>query len=138
MESTLVIIKPDGVLAKKMGTILQVYEAHDLKIMDLYMTHATRTILEQHYEEHREQSFYESLLGFMQSGPIVVLKIEGENAVEIVREIHGATDPAKARPCTLRYLYGKTVQQNAVHGSATIEDAKRELAIWFPYKISCQ
>lgn len=132
MEKTLVLIKPDAVRKKYIGTLIQVYEAHGLAIREMYMTHATLEVLGQHYNEHAGQPFYNSLLDFMQSGNIVVMMLEGENAAEVVREINGETNPSKARPCTIRYLYGTNVQQNAVHGSATIEDAKRELSIWFP------
>ncbi len=132
MEKTLVLIKPDAVRKKLIGTLIQVYEAHGLAISDMYMTQPSQELLENHYAEHQGQPFFESLLDFMKSGVVVVIALEGENAVEVVREIHGATNPAKARPCTMRYLYGTNVQQNAVHGSANVEDAKRELAIWFP------
>lgn len=131
MEKTLVIIKPDAMHKKLVGTIIQLYEAHGLKIADLYMTLASRDVLSQHYKEHVGQPFYEPLLDFMSSNPIIVMTLEGENAVEVVREINGTTNPAKARPCTIRYLYGSNVQQNAVHGSATVEDAKKEISIWF-------
>jgi nucleoside-diphosphate kinase len=131
MEKTLVLIKPDAVRKRLIGTLIQVYEAHGLSISEMYMTEATVDILSAHYDEHKGQPFYSALIEFMSSGPIVVMALEGENAVEVVREIHGATNPAKARPCTMRYLYGTNVQQNAVHGSATVEDAKRELNIWF-------
>lgn len=132
MEKTLVLIKPDAVRKKLIGTLIQVYEAHGLMISDMFMTNPTREVLEDHYNEHKGQPFFEPLLEFMSSGPVVAIALQGENAVEVVREIHGATNPAKARPCTMRYLYGTNVQQNAVHGSATVSDAKRELAIWFP------
>ena len=132
MEKTLVLIKPDAVRKKLIGTLIQIYEAHGLKLSDMYMTQPTRELLEDHYAEHKGQSFFEPLVEFMSSDAVVAIALEGENAVEVVREIHGATNPAKARPCTMRYLYGTNVQQNAVHGSATVADAKRELAIWFP------
>ena len=131
MEKTLVMIKPDAIHKNLIGTIIKVYEAHGLKISNMYMTLATRSILEKHYQEHLGQVFFEPLIEFMSSQPIIVMTLEGENAVEVVREINGATNPANARPCTIRYLYGSNVQQNAVHGSATIEDAKREISIWF-------
>lgn len=132
MEKTLVLIKPDAVRKKLVGTLIQIYEIHGLTISDMYMTHAAPEVLRTHYAEHEGQSFYGPLLEFMQSGPVIAIALEGENAVEVVREIHGATNPAKARPCTMRYLYGTNVQQNAVHGSASLADAKRELALWFP------
>lgn len=130
-EKTLVIIKPDAIEKKIMGRIIQMYEENGLKIEDLYMTEADFDILEDHYAEHKGRDFYPSLLKFMSSGPMCVLLIYGNNAIEVVREINGATNPAKARPGTIRYLFGSDVQKNAVHGSANFEDAKKEIKIWF-------
>ncbi len=131
MEKTLVLIKPDAVRKKYVGNILSMYEANGLMIENLYMTVASEDILEKHYQAHVGKPYYPSLIEFMTSGPIVVISLLGENAVEVVREINGATNPANARPCTIRYLYGATTQQNAVHGSATREEANSELEIWF-------
>lgn len=132
MEKTLVLIKPDAVRKKLVGTLLGIYEAHGLVISGMYMTTADEEILSKHYKAHEGQPFYLPLMEFMQSGPIVALQLAGENAVAVVREINGATNPANARPCTIRYLYGTSVQQNAVHGSASVEEAELENAIWFP------
>lgn len=131
MEKTLVLIKPDAVRKKYTGSILAMYEANGLIIDNLYMTVATPELLARHYEAHAGQAFYSSLIEFMTSGPIIAVSLMGENAIEVVREINGATNPANARPCTIRYLYGATTQQNAVHGSATSEEAEKELEIWF-------
>lgn len=131
-ERSLVIIKPDAVRQKLVGKIISTYEENGLRLDAIYSTRASLEQLSRHYEEHAGRDFYESLLEFMQSGPIVVLIVAGENAVEIVREINGATNPAKARPCTIRYRYGSSVQRNVVHGAACLEDAKREIEIWFP------
>lgn len=131
MMETLVIIKPDAVKKKLIGKIIGIYEENGLRIADMYMCTANQEILEEHYEEHKGRDFYDSLMEFMQSGPIVVMKVIGENAVEIVRSVNGATNPAKSRPCTIRYKYGKTVQKNAVHGSASAQEALREIDIWF-------
>lgn len=132
MERTLVIIKPEAVLRDLIGEIISIYEKNGLRISQLYSCMATEDQLKRHYAEHEGKEFYKSLVDFMKSGPIVILEVSGDQAVERVREINGATNPANARPCTIRYLYGTTVQQNAVHGSATLEDAEKELAIWFP------
>lgn len=132
MEKTLVLIKPDAVRKKLIGTILRLYEEHGLVISDLQMMNPDQVLLEQHYEAHKGQPFYNPLLEFMTSGPVVAVCLSGENAVAVVREINGSTNPANARPCTIRYLYGTSVQQNAVHGSASIEEAELEIGIWFP------
>lgn len=132
MESTLVLIKPDAVSKKLVGEILHIYENNGLTITGLQMVVPERSLLEAHYEEHFGQPYYDSLMQFMSSGPLVALRLTGENAIEVAREINGATNPANARPCTIRYLHGSSTQQNAVHGSANPTDAKRELALWFP------
>ncbi|MDM8534499.1 nucleoside-diphosphate kinase [Clostridiaceae bacterium HSG29] len=131
IEKSLVLIKPDAVKKKFIGRIIQMYEENGLIIEDMYMTEANLEVLEKHYEEHSERDFFKPLLSFMTSGPICALLVSGSNAVKVIREINGATNPAKARPGTIRYLFGTTVQKNAVHGSANIEDAKKELKIWF-------
>lgn len=131
MESTLVIIKPDAVKKQKIGSIISIYEKHGLVMEDAYMCIPETTLIERHYEAHKDREFYTSLVKFMTSDRIFVMKLSGENAVEVVREINGATDPAKARVCTIRYLYGDSLQHNAVHGSSTLEEAKSELELWF-------
>lgn len=132
MEQTVVLIKPDAVAKRLIGRIITHYEEHGLQIVDAYLCHAEREILEKHYEEHKDKTFYAPLLEFMTSGPIMVLLIKGENAIEVVRDIHGATNPANARPCTIRYLFGTNATRNAVHGSANKDDANKEIALWFP------
>ncbi|MEA3424399.1 MAG: nucleoside-diphosphate kinase [Bacillota bacterium] len=131
MERTLVIIKPDAVNAKHIGDIVSVYENNGLSIEKMKMMHANEELLKNHYKEHIDKSFYPSLIEFILSGKIVVMEIVGEDAVDKVREINGATDSVKAKKGTIRNLYGATIQQNAVHGSANIIDANRELNIWF-------
>jgi len=131
-ERSLVIIKPEAVQKKLVGRIISTYEENGLRIDAMYITVPTEHQLSKHYEEHIGRDFYKPLLEFMSSGPVVVMVVEGENAVAIVREINGATNPAKARPCTLRYKYGTNVQMNVVHGAATVEDSRREISIWFP------
>lgn len=131
MESTLVLIKPDCVKAGLVGRIIGFYEDNKLQIDGLYQAVPSMDILKQHYLEHLGRDFYDSLLAFMSSGPVVAIKLTGHNAVAIVRNLNGATDPRKSEPGTLRYLYGQSVQQNAVHGSADPTSAKRELDLWF-------
>jgi len=134
-EKTLVLIKPDAIKKKLLGRIISMYEENGLAIDDMYMTEADLSVLEDHYSEHEDRSFYEPLLNFMTSGPVCVLLLFGNNAIEVVREINGATNPAKARPGTIRYLFGTDVQKNAVHGSANAEEAKKEIKIWFDLEL---
>jgi nucleoside-diphosphate kinase len=131
MEKTLVLIKPDAVSKSLIGRVIQFYEENGLKIDKLYKRQLDNDILEKHYAEHRERDFYPSLLTFMQEDEVVVLQVSGEDAINRVREINGATNPNKARPGTIRAIFGETVQRNVVHGSANKEDAQRELRIWF-------
>jgi nucleoside-diphosphate kinase len=134
-EKTLVLVKPDAIKKKLLGRIISMYEENGLTIEDMYMTEADLSVLENHYSEHEQRSFYEPLLSFMTSGPVCVLLIYGNNAIEVVREINGSTNPAKARPGTIRYLFGTDVQKNAVHGSENSEEAKKEVKIWFDLDI---
>ncbi|MCH4890526.1 nucleoside-diphosphate kinase [Acidaminobacter sp. JC074] len=131
MEKTLVLIKPDAVKRGLIGKILSIYEENGLSICRLYKKHLNKELLAKHYEEHIHRDFYPSLVEFMLEDEVVVVEIQGDKAVSLVREINGATNPSKARPCTIRYIYGESVQRNVVHGSADLEDAKRELSIWF-------
>ncbi len=131
MVKTLVIIKPDAVKSKHIGDIISIYENNGLSIENMKMMYANEELLKKHYEEHIDKSFYPSLVEFMLSGKIVVMEIMGEDAVDKVREINGVTDSTKAEKGTVRNLYGSDIQKNAVHGSADIIDANRELNIWF-------
>ena len=134
MEKTLVIIKPDAMNKKLEGKIIDVYLRNDLNIFDIRMVKASREILSKHYEEHIGKPFYEELIEFMSSEKIILMVLIGEEAVHKVREINGNTDPAKAGVNTMRYLYGSNIQNNAVHGSADLESAQREIEIWFGYR----
>lgn len=131
MEKTLVLIKPDAVKKNLIGEIISIYEKNGLSIEGLYKRRLDKDILAKHYEEHVNRDFYPSLISFMLEDEVVVLKVAGSNAVQLVRDINGATNPAKARACTIRYIYGENVQRNVVHGSADLESAQRELEIWF-------
>lgn len=131
MEKTLVLIKPDAVQKNIVGRIISMYEENGLVIEGLYNRQCDEDILSQHYAEHVNRDFYKGLLTFMMTCPILVLKLSGQDAIEKVRALNGATNPAKCRPGTIRYIYGQSVQVNTVHGSANAEDAKREIEIWF-------
>jgi nucleoside-diphosphate kinase len=135
VEDTLVLVKPDGVARGLTGEILRRIEAKGYTIADLAMVHASRELLSRHYEEHRGKPFYEPLVEFMLSGPIVAVRVRGHRSIEGFRALAGATDPTTAAPGTIRGDLGRdwglAVQQNLVHGSDSPDSAARELALWF-------
>lgn len=130
MEKTLVIIKPEAVAKKIVGKIISIYEDNDLEIIHAHRVLPTREVLEKHYAAHKQKDFFEELIQFMSSKEVMVLILEGINVVNIVREINGATNPQKAKPGSIRYMFGEDVQANAVHGSESIEVARKEIEIW--------
>ena len=136
VQETLVLVKPDGVARNLTGEILRRIEAKGYSITDLRMLQADRSLLEEHYAEHVGKPFYEPLVEFMESGPIVAARVAGERVVEGWRSLAGTTDPTTAAPGTVRGDFGRDwglkVQQNLVHGSDSPESAARELALWFP------
>lgn len=135
MERTLVLIKPDGVRRNLVGEVIARIERKGYLIADLRMLHADRALLEKHYAEHAGKPFYEPLLEFMLSGPIVALIAEGNRVIEGFRSLAGATDPTSAAPGTIRgdlaRDQGTKVVQNIVHGSDSVESAEREIALFF-------
>ncbi len=130
MEKTLVIIKPEAVAKKLVGKIISIYEDNHLEIIHAHRVLPTKEVLSKHYEDHKGKEFYDALIDFMSSSEVMVLILEGENVVSIVREINGSTNPLKAQPGSIRFMFGETVQRNAVHGSESIEVAKKEIEIW--------
>jgi nucleoside-diphosphate kinase len=128
-------VKPDGVSRGLAGAILARVEAKGYRLAQLKLLTASRELLEQHYAEHEGKPFYEPLLEFMLSGPVVAAVFEGERVIEGFRSIAGATDPTTAAPGTIRGDFGRDwglkVQQNLVHGSDSPESADREIGIWF-------
>jgi nucleoside-diphosphate kinase len=135
-ERTLVLIKPDGVSRGLTGAILARVEAKGYRIAALAQLTPSRDMLAKHYAEHEGKPFYEPLLEFMESGPVVAAVFEGERVIEGFRSLAGATDPTAAAPGTIRGDFGRDwglkVQQNLVHGSDSTESAEREIGIWFP------
>jgi nucleoside-diphosphate kinase len=135
IEETLVLVKPDGVARNLTGEILRRIEAKGYALTDIRMVEADRSLLAQHYAEHEGKPFYEPLVEFMESGPIVAMRVAGERVIEGVRSLAGATDPTTAAPGTIRgdlaRDWGLKVQQNLVHGSDSPASAARELALWF-------
>ncbi|MBC7517609.1 MAG: nucleoside-diphosphate kinase [Microbacteriaceae bacterium] len=135
LEETLVLIKPDGVVRNLTGDILKRIEAKGYKLVDIKLVDADRELLSQHYAEHEGKAFYEPLIEFMESGPIVAIRLAGNRVIEGFRALAGTTDPTTAAPGTIRGDLGRdwglAVQQNLVHGSDSAESADRELTLWF-------
>ena len=136
VEETLVLVKPDGVARNLTGEILRRIEAKGYSLVDIRLLQAPRDLLAAHYEEHLGKPFYEPLVEFMESGPVVALRIAGNRVIEGFRALAGTTDPTTAAPGTIRGDLGRDwglkVQQNLVHGSDSPESAARELALWVP------
>lgn len=135
-ERTLVLVKPDGVGRGLTGEVLRRIEAKGYRLVALELRVVGRELLVQHYAEHEGKPFFEPLVEFMSSGPVVAAVFEGERCVEGFRSLGGATDPTKAAPGSIRGDLGRdwglAVQQNIVHGSDSPESAEREIGIWFP------
>ena len=135
VQETLVLVKPDGVARGLTGEILRRIEAKGYALVDIKLVEADRTLLGRHYAEHEGKPFYEPLVEFMESGPIVAIRVAGNRVIEGFRSLAGATDPTTAAPGTIRgdlaRDWGLKVQQNLVHGSDSPESAARELALWF-------
>ena len=132
MERTLVLIKPDAMERKLMGEIISIYEKKGFHISALKIVKPTKEMAEEHYAEHKGKPFYERLVNFITKGEVCALVIEGENIIEAVRKINGATDPLDAEPGTIRGRYALSKSENAVHASDSNESAEREIKIWFP------
>ncbi len=131
VEQTLSIIKPDGVASHHIGDIISIFEKNNMKIVGLKLVKLTPEQAGKFYEVHKERPFYNDLVNYMSSGPVVLMVLEGDNAVAKNRELMGATDPKNAAPGTIRALYAKSKGENAVHGSDSLENAKNEIAFFF-------
>ncbi len=131
MERTLIIVKPDGVHRGLIGEVLRRFEARGLKLVGLKLTRISRELAERHYAEHQGKSFYEGLVSFITSGPVVVGVVEGPGAIGMVRTMMGATNPANAAPGTIRGDLGVAVSFNIIHGSDAPESAQREIGLYF-------
>ncbi|RWZ51886.1 nucleoside-diphosphate kinase [Labedella phragmitis] len=135
VEETLVLVKPDGVARNLTGEILRRIEAKGYSLVDVRMIEPDRALLAAHYAEHEGKPFYEPLVEFMLSGPVVAFRVAGNRVIEGFRALAGTTDPTTAAPGTIRGDFGRdwglAVQQNLVHGSDSPESAARELALWF-------
>lgn len=131
MERTLSIIKPDGVKKGLIGEVIRRFEREDLKIVSLKMVRIDKKVAEGFYAVHRDKPFFSSLTDFMSSGPIVLMVIEGEDAIRKVREIMGATNPKDAAHGTIRRDFADSIEENIVHGSDSPETAKFEIGYFF-------
>ena len=134
-EQTLVLVKPDGVARQLTGEIISRIEQKGYVVTGVKMLTPTIEQLAAHYAEHEGKPFYDPLIEFMSSGPVVAIRVEGDRVIEGFRSLAGATDPTTAAPGTIRgdlgRDWGEKVQKNLVHGSDSVESANRELGIWF-------
>lgn len=130
-ERTLVIVKPDGVQRGLVGEIIGRLERRGLKIVAVRVQTVSRDVAERHYGEHKGKPFFAGLIDYITSGPVVTAVLEGPNAVEATRSTMGATNPTKAAPGTIRGDLGLIMGRNLIHGSDSVESAKREIGIFF-------
>ena len=131
IEQTLSIIKPDAVERNLIEEIKSIFVKNNLKIKEDKKIHITKEEASEFYKVHQSKPFYDDLCSYLSSGPIVVMILEGENAVLFNRELMGATDPKNAEDNTIRKLYGISIDKNSVHGSDSVENAKKEIKFFF-------
>ena len=132
LERTLSIIKPDALEKGVVGRIVSRFETSNLKPIAMQLKHLSRREAEGFYAEHKGKGFFEELVGFMTRGPVVVMVLEGEDAIAANRKVMGATNPAKADPGTLRKDFATSMTENSVHGSDSPTSAAREISYFFP------
>ena len=132
VEKTLVLVKPDGVRKHICGEIISRFERKGLALHAVKMVNVSVELAKKHYGEHEGKPFFQSLIDFITSGPVLAMVIEGNNAVAAVRQINGATDPLKAAPGSIRCDFGTCIDENIVHASDAPETAAREIGLWFP------
>ena len=131
MEQTLVLVKGDGVRRRLIGEIIRRIESKSLNIRTLQLMDVSRELAEEHYAEHREKHFFEELVEFITTTPVVAMRVEGEGAIQVMRRLMGATNPAEAAPGTIRGDLALSLPDNLVHGSDSPESAQRELKLFF-------
>jgi len=131
VEQTLSIIKPDAVAKNVIGKIIDRFESNGLRVAAIKKLQLTKEQAAKFYEVHKERPFFNDLVEFMTSGPVVVSVLEGENAVAKNRELMGATNPKEAAPGTIRADFAESIDANAVHGSDSLENAKKEIKFFF-------
>lgn len=132
METTLVLIKPGGVERNLIGEICRRIEMRNLTIVGLSLLNAPKATVEEHYAEHKGKGFYDDVVDYLCSGPIVALAVKGENAIKAIRTMMGATNPLDAMPGTVRGDFALSIEDNLVHSSADADAAAQELGLWFP------
>ncbi|MEX0798006.1 MAG: nucleoside-diphosphate kinase [Bacteriovoracaceae bacterium] len=130
-EKTLSIIKPNATLDNNIGNIISMFEKNDLRIAGAKFAQLSKEKAEGFYIEHKDRPFFGELVDFMTSGPVMLMALQGENAIAKNREIMGATNPADAAEGTIRKLYAKSIGENAVHGSDSAQSAEREISYFF-------
>jgi nucleoside-diphosphate kinase len=131
MERSLVLIKPDAIQRGLAGEILSRLERKGLKILAMKMLQMDKALAQRHYAVHKGKTFFDGLVDFITSSPIIAIVFQGENAVEIIRQIMGETDPAKAKPGTIRGDFGIDIGYNLIHGSDSLENASEEINLFF-------
>lgn len=131
MERTLILLKPDAIQRQLIGAILNRFEQRGLKIVALKLLQVPKTLAEAHYAVHKGRPFYDSLIDYITSGPVVALVLEGPGAIQSARNTMGATNPVDASPGTIRGDYGLEIGRNLVHGSDGPETARAEISLWF-------
>ncbi|MDY6917593.1 MAG: nucleoside-diphosphate kinase [Chloroflexota bacterium] len=131
MQQTLVLLKPDAVQRGLVGEIIHRLERRGLKIVAMKMIWMDEALAKRHYAVHEGKQFFDGLVGFITSSPIIAAVIKGENAVDLVRRTMGATDPAEASPGTIRGDFGVDIGYNLIHGSDSVENAAKEIALFF-------
>ena len=131
LEQTLVLVKGDGVRRRMIGEIIRRIEAKGLDIETLQLMEVSHDLAEEHYAEHREKPFFEELVEFITSTPVVAMRVQGEGAIKVMRNLMGATNPAEAAPGTIRGDLALSLPDNLVHGSDSPESAERELGLFF-------
>jgi nucleoside-diphosphate kinase len=131
MERSLVLVKPDAVQDGLGGAIINRFEGQGLRLLALKMLHMDEELAGRHYAVHRDKPFFKDLVKYITSAPIIAAVFEGEKAVERIRKIMGATDPSRAEPGTIRANFSKNIERNAVHGSDSVENAVKEISLFF-------
>jgi len=131
MEQSLVLIKPDAMQRGLAGTIITRLEGQGLKVVAIKMLHLDKALAQEHYAIHRDKPFFDDLVNYISSSPIIAAVFEGEKAVEVIRKAMGATDPARAEAGTIRGDFGLDIGRNSVHGSDSVETAEKEVKLFF-------
>lgn len=131
MERSLVLIKPDAMRIGLAGTIISRLEKLGLRVVALKMLHMDKDLAQRHYAVHKDKPFYQRLVDYIASSPVIAVVFEGEGAVGVIRKAIGATDPTKAEPGTIRADFGSDIERNAIHGSDSMETAEEEIKLFF-------